>query len=195
MTDDDRLRELDRTLAAALDVTPSPDLLPRIRERLAGEEAAPWLGMGLGMRLAAAFACGALAIGSALVFYAPTEESGGSAGVAERNPPYGPRSSGGAAGVAERNPPYVRRPGLALQTRQPPADVVGATHASPETGAPPDALRPSSDLAAIERFMAVATFDEPLVYAATLEEPPRVQIQVAELSIAPLEVVPLTPDE
>jgi hypothetical protein len=163
MTPDDRLQQIDRDIAAALDVTPSPDLVPRIRQRLAAGEAAP----RIGMPLVAACACGVLAIGAALVFFAPAEEPvpiareiGGSAGFAERNPPY--------------VPPDVRRPGLALQTRRPAAPVAARR--------PAEALRPSSDLAAIEAFMAVAVLSEPLA----------VEVEVVEVAIAPLEIAPLT---
>jgi hypothetical protein len=186
MTDDDRLQQLDREIAAALDVAPSPDLVARIRQRLATEDAAP----RIGLRVVAAFACAVLAIAAALAFYRPAEETvpvgrdialvnGGSE---EQDPPY------------VQNAPNVRSPGLVRQNRRPtapPVAVVGATHASPERET---ALRPSSDMAAIEEFMEVAMLEEPVI-AGTLDAATSINIQVAELSIVPLEVTPLTPNE
>ncbi len=166
--DHQRLERLERELADALGVSPSPDLVPRIRERLAAGPAVS----RFGMRLIAVCACGLMAFGGALLFYAPAGES--PARVASRT------------GSAEAPPPLL--PSI-IEQGIAPAPRAGATAA--RRRAP--SLRPSSDLAAIEQLIAM--LKEPSVDAGSLGQIAPLQLEVTELAVAPLEIAPLILNE
>lgn len=170
--DPQRLERLERELADAFDVSPSPDLVPRIREQLAEHEARP----RISVLLTAACACAVLGLAAVLALY----PAGGSERV---------QGSPAPAHVERPSAPAVAPPDDAVIPAAPRSRSNRRARLVAVVAPPENTVRPSSDLSAIQQFMTA--LETGAVDPGSLAETPKVEIQVAEFSITPLTIPPL----
>ena len=167
------LQRIDADLRAALEIAPSPSLLPRIHARVAREPArgSPWT-----MRWLLPAVAGALAL-FALARYT-------------RQPPPGPTQGERAAPVvaasAAPSSPQAEPRTREVRVSGPRRTVALAPRAEPEV------IVPAAEEAALRQLAAVLRRKEvelASVALAEAESPP-----IEDLKVAPLDIPPLSPD-
>jgi hypothetical protein len=172
---DERLDRIDRELTAALRVAPSPEFVPRVRERLAREIRplrSPWSGMRVTSLAAAA------TLVFILVYHATDERSVEDALPAAARPvAEAPPATGGPVAGAQT---VTRATGRRRFARRVEARVER------------DGIRPSSDLRAIGQL--VAALDHGTAAPGSLAEPVN-DAPLSDIAITPLSIPPLALEE
>jgi hypothetical protein len=174
-----RLTDIDRALAAAIDIAPSPDFVARVRQRVAREPRPLPFWRGWRIAVPALAAVVAVAIGLAVM---------------SRRTPAAPQPLQARALPAIELRPLVADPPRAVTVPASPRRGVPTRlqPAWPEVRTEPEVLVPREEIEMYRRLIAAA---QTVPHAVVVESPKDIAAvrEISDLAIDPIEIKPIAP--